>query len=81
MLPDKEGNPYSVHHDAVNAMLLNERCKLKRLYRSAESVRCRLPHRVAQFKPARKTFIVHADEKLPALLEVESVVRASDPSW
>jgi hypothetical protein len=40
-----------------------------------------LPHRLAQFNPARKTFIVHADEKLPAFLEVESVVRASDPSW
>ena len=32
VLPDKEGKPYSVRYDAVNAMLLNEFLKVHKVF-------------------------------------------------
>ena len=41
MLPDKEGKPYTVRYDAVNAMLLNEFLKEHRKVEKLEAAAAR----------------------------------------
>src|SRR5882762_12006640 len=46
VLPDKEGKPYTVRYDAVNAMLLNEFLKEHRTVQEQEATIARLQKQV-----------------------------------
>jgi uncharacterized coiled-coil protein SlyX len=48
VLPDKEGKPYTVRYDAVNAMLLNEFLKEHRTVQELKSVVARQEAAAAQ---------------------------------
>ena len=64
VLPDKEGKPYTVRYDAVNAMLLNEflkeHRKVERLQKQVEALTAGLQKVSAQLqlsKSARQTVL------------------------
>ena len=46
VLPDKEGKPYTVRYDAVNAMLLNEFLKEHRTVKATGIVHCELQKQI-----------------------------------
>ena len=48
MLPDKDGNPYTVRYDAVNAMLLNEFLKEHRKVEQLEAALRAVNKRLAE---------------------------------
>ncbi|HEY6155734.1 MAG TPA: hypothetical protein VIW07_18520 [Candidatus Udaeobacter sp.] len=50
MLPDRDGKPYTVRYDAVNAMLLNEFLKEHRKVQQQESIVGELKSVMAQQK-------------------------------
>jgi ABC-type hemin transport system substrate-binding protein len=60
VLPDKEGKPYTVRYDAVNAMLLNEHRKVEQLEKQIEALTTDLQKVNAQLeasKPATQTVL------------------------
>src|SRR4029077_2264551 len=54
VLPDKEGKPYTVRYDAVNAMLLNEFLKahqtMEAQQKQIDDLTARLEHQAAQIQ-------------------------------
>ena len=56
VLPDKEGKPYTVRYDAVNAMLLNEFLKEHRKVEEQEAT-------ITQLKKDIKTILAHSREQ------------------
>jgi predicted ribosome quality control (RQC) complex YloA/Tae2 family protein len=56
VVPDKEGKPYSVRYDQVNAMLLNEFLKAHRKVEEQETT-------IAQLKKQVETLVAHSQEQ------------------
>jgi hypothetical protein len=57
VLPDKDGKPFTVRYDAVNAMLLNEflkeHCKVEQLEAALRAVNERLAEQDAEIRKVR----------------------------
>jgi 1,4-alpha-glucan branching enzyme len=60
VLPDKEGKPYTVRYDAVNAMLLNEFLKEHRKNQEQEAA-------IAKLKKELQTNTAQQQKKIEAL--------------
>ena len=60
VLPDKEGKPYTVHYDAVNAMLLNEFLKAHSKMEEQEAT-------IAQLKRELQRTAAQQQEQIEAL--------------
>ena len=61
VLPDKEGKPYTVRYEAVNAMLLNEFLKAHRKMEQQEATITRLEKQVAALATGLQTVSAQLD--------------------
>jgi hypothetical protein len=68
VLPDKEGKPYTVRYDAVNAMLLNEFLKEHRKMEQQEATITNLRSAMAQQRKDFETAIVQQQKTTEALV-------------
>ena len=66
VLPDKEGKPYTVRYDAVNAMLLNEFLKERR--------------KVEEMEKAMAVFSTQLKEQAAQIQKVSAQLEASKPA-
>jgi hypothetical protein len=77
VLPDKEGKPYTVRYDAVNAMLLNEFLKEHRRVQELEAT-------VAQQRKDSETTAVRQQKQIDALTaglqKVSAQLQVSKPA-
>jgi hypothetical protein len=77
VVPDKEGKPYTVRYDAVNAMLLNEFLKEHRKVENLEVT-------VAQQQKGFEAKIAHQQEEIEALAvglqKVSAQLETSNPA-
>src|SRR4029077_15144818 len=84
VLPDKEGKPYSVRYDAVNAMLLNEFLKAHREVESREKAMAEQQKENAAMRAMLKEQAAQI-QKVSAQIEVskaapQTVIAASPPN-
>jgi len=84
VLPDKEGKPYSVRYDAVNAMLLNEFLKAHRKVESLEKAMAEQQKENAAMRAMLKEQAAQI-QKVSAQIEVskaapQTVIAASPPN-
>ena len=73
VLPDKEGKPYTVRYDAVNAMLLNEFLKEHRKNEKQEAT-------IAELKAEITTLAVTVKEQRAQMEKVSAQLTAASPS-
>jgi trimeric autotransporter adhesin len=80
VLRDKEGKPYSVRYDQVNAMLLNEFLKEHRKVQEQEATIAQLKSTLAK----KETIDAHQQEQIEALTaglhKVSTQLEASKPA-
>jgi predicted ribosome quality control (RQC) complex YloA/Tae2 family protein len=67
VLPDKEGKPYTVRYDAVNAMLLNEFLKEHRKNEEQQATITELKSTVAQQQKGFEAKLAKQEEQIEAL--------------
>src|SRR5437660_9709010 len=72
VLPDKEGKPYSVRYDQVNAMLLNEFLKEHRKVEEQQAT-------IAQLKKEIETIVAHSKEQDSQIQRVREQVQMKRP--
>src|SRR6266403_1425551 len=80
VLPDKDGKPYSVRYDAVNAMLLNEFLKE---HRKVEEQDCRIQEQetmIAALKKEMGTVVAHAKDQDSKIQKVSAQIEMSKPA-
>jgi len=70
---DKEGNPYSVRYEAVNAMLLNEFLKEHRKNKEQQAT-------IAQLKSGMETLTATVKEQAAQIQKVSAQLEASKPA-
>ena len=70
MLPDKEGKPYTVRYDAVNAMLLNEFLKEHRKVEELEKIG----------SDSRSSLAATVKEQAAQIQKVSAQLEASKPA-
>ena len=84
VLPDKEGKPYTVRYDAVNAMLLNEFLKEHRKVEKQETTISQLRSTVAQqrkdFQATVAQLTNRLDEQASQIQKVSAQLAAASPS-
>jgi len=73
VLPDKEGKPYTVRYDAVNAMLLNEFLKEHRKNEEQQAT-------IAQLKSGMEALSATVKEQAAQLQKVSVQLEASKPA-
>jgi hypothetical protein len=73
VLPDKEGKPYTVRYDAVNAMLLNEFLKEHRKNEEQQAT-------IAQLKSGMEALIATVKEQAAQIQKVSVPLEASKPA-
>jgi hypothetical protein len=77
VLPDKEGKPYTVRYDAVNAMLLNEFLKE---HRKVEDLKKDFQATVAQQQKQIETLTAQLREQASQIQKVSDQLEASKPA-
>jgi uncharacterized coiled-coil protein SlyX len=81
---DKDGRPYSVRYDQVNAMLLNEFLKEHRKVEAQEATITQLKATVAQQQRDFQATVTHQQKQIEALTaglqKVSAQVEMSRPS-
>ena len=84
VLPDKEGKPYTVRYDAVNAMLLNEFLKEHRKVQEQEVTITELKSTVAQqqkdFQATVARLTALLDEQASQIQKVSAQLEANKPA-
>jgi uncharacterized coiled-coil protein SlyX len=87
VLPDKEGKPYTVRYDAVNAMLLNEFLKEHRKVEAQERrlggqevTITELKLTIAQQQKAMETVTAQLKEQAAQIQKVSAQLEASRPA-
>jgi uncharacterized coiled-coil protein SlyX len=84
VLPDKEGKPYSVRYDQVNAMLLNEFLKEHRKVEEQHGTITELKSTVAQQKKDFQATAAHHQKQIEALTaglqKISAQLAAASPS-
>jgi predicted ribosome quality control (RQC) complex YloA/Tae2 family protein len=73
VLPDKEGKPYTVRYDAVNAMLLNEFLKEHRKNEEQQAT-------IAQLKSGMEALTATVKEQAAQIQKVRAQLEASKPA-
>jgi uncharacterized coiled-coil protein SlyX len=73
VLPDKEGKPYSVRYEAVNAMLLNEFLKEHRKNEEQEKT-------IAELKSGMTALAATVKEQASQIQKVSAQLEASKPA-
>ena len=73
VLPDKEGKPYTVRYDAVNAMLLNEFLKEHRKNEEQEKT-------IAELKSGMTALVATVNEQSAQIQKVSAQLEASKPA-
>jgi uncharacterized coiled-coil protein SlyX len=77
---DKEGNPYSVRYDQVNAMLLNEFLKEHRKVEEQRAAIRRLETTVAKQEKGLQVVTARLDEQAAQIQKVSAQLAAATPS-
>src|SRR4029077_7552131 len=77
VLPDKEGKPYTVRYDAVNAMLLNEFLKEHRRVEEQEATIAQLKK---DFRATMAQLATRLDEQAAQIQKVSAQLEASKPA-
>jgi hypothetical protein len=77
VLPDKEGKPYTVRYDAVNAMLLNEFLKEHRKVQEQEATITQLKK---DFRATVAQLTTRLDEQAAQIQKVSAQLEASKPA-
>ena len=77
MLPDKEGKPYTVRYDAVNAMLLNEFLKAHSKMEEQEATIAQLKK---DFGATVAQLTARLDEQASKIQKVSAQLEASKPA-
>jgi trimeric autotransporter adhesin len=70
---DKEGKPYTVRYDAVNAMLLNEFLKAHRKIREQEAT-------ISQLKKGMEVFAATLKKQAAQIQKVSAQLEANKPA-
>ena len=70
---DKEGKPYSVRYEQVNAMLLNEFLKEHRTVQEQKAT-------IAQLEKGMKTVIARLEEQAAQIQKVSAQLEMSEPA-
>jgi hypothetical protein len=83
VLPDKEGKPYTVRYDAVNAMLLNEFLKehrrVQELKKAMAQQRQDFEGAIAQQQKMTEALVARLNEQEQRIQEVSAQVETSSP--
>jgi uncharacterized coiled-coil protein SlyX len=83
VLSDKEGKPYTVRYDAVNAMLLNEFLKEHKQVKAQETTIAKLKSTVTQQQKAFESKLAKQQAQIEALTaglqKVSAQLEASKP--
>ena len=77
VLPDKEGKPYTVRYDAVNAMLLNEFLKE---HRKVEQQQATITQLKKDFGTTIAQLTARLDEQAAQIQKVSAQLEASKPA-
>src|SRR5437762_784280 len=84
VLPDKEGKPYTLRYDAVNAMLLNEFLKEHHIVQEQQATITQLESTVAQqkkdFQATVAQLTARLDEQASQIQKVSAQLEASKPA-
>jgi len=84
VLPDKEGKPYTVRYDAVNAMLLNEFLKEHRKNQEQQTTIAELKSTLAQHEKAFQRNLAEQQKQIEALTaglqKVSAQLAAASPT-
>ena len=80
VLPDKEGKPYSVRYDAVNAMLLNEFLKAHRKIEEQASRAQQQDTTVAELKSQVQALTAALKEQAAQIRKVSAQLELSKPA-
>ena len=76
-MPDKEGRPYTVRYDAVNAMLLNEFLKE---HRKVEELKKEFQATVAQQQKDIQALTARLEEQASQIQKVSAQLEVSKPA-
>ena len=74
VIRDKEGKPYTVRYDQVNAMLLNEFLKEHRKVQEQEAT-------IAQLKKEMETVVARVEEQDSKIQKVNDQIEIGRPAW
>ncbi|MGC1323803.1 MAG: tail fiber domain-containing protein, partial [Candidatus Udaeobacter sp.] len=77
VLPDKEGKPYTVRYDAVNAMLLNEFLKEHHTAQEQQATITQLESTVAQQQKGLQTVTARLEQQATQIQKVSAQLEAS----
>ena len=80
VLPDKEGRPYTVRYDAVNAMLLNEFLKEHRKNEEQQAIIAQLKSMVKKQEAANAEQQKQLESLTAGLQKVSAQIEASKPA-
>ncbi len=80
VLPDKEGRPYTVRYDAVNAMLLNEFLKEHRKNEEQQAIIAQLKSMVKKQEAANAEQQKQIESLTAGLQKVSAQIEASKPA-
>ena len=67
VLPDKQGKPFTVRYDAINAMLLNEFLKEHRKVEEQQAIIAKLKSTVAQQQKSFQSRLAEEEKQIAAL--------------
>jgi hypothetical protein len=73
VLPDKEGKPYTVRYDAVNAMLLNEFLKEHKAFVEEQ-------HKVGKLEATVAGLVAIVTEQAAQIQKASALLEASKPA-
>jgi hypothetical protein len=77
VLPDKEGKPYTVRYDAVNAMLLNEFLKEHRHVQEQDRKMCEQERTIAQLRSGMELLAATVKEQASQIHKVSAQMEVS----
>ena len=79
VLPDKEGKPYTVRYEAVNAMLLNEFLKEHRKVEEQSHEILEQRATITELKKEMETVVARVDEQASQIQKVSDQLAAASP--
>jgi 2C-methyl-D-erythritol 2,4-cyclodiphosphate synthase len=80
VLPDKEGKPYTVRYDAVNAMLLNEFLKEHKKVEEQQAMITELKLTVVQQQKGMEALTAQVEEQATQILKVSAQIEIRKPT-
>ncbi len=80
VLPDKEGKPYTVRYDAVNAMLLNEFLKEHKAFLEEQRKGEEQEKRIVELKSGMTALAATVKEQAAQIQKVSAQLEASKPA-